>query len=131
MPDLAKGIREVRRVLKEKGVFYCSTFGEHNFTEFLAEWFRLGGESFRPNHNFTMENGAQILRECFTEAEALFYEDSFHITDPEDLVGYLKSLASFKAVLDLPEEKIRRILQEHVKDGAIDLPKEYGMFICR
>ena len=43
---------------------------------------------------------------------------------------YLRSLASFKAVIDLPVPKIRDILKEHAVDGAIDLPKEYGMFIC-
>ncbi len=43
----------------------------------------------------------------------------------------LRSLASFKAVLDLPEQKIRDILADHTVSGAIDLPKDYGMFICR
>ena len=52
-------------------------------------------------------------------------------TKADDLVEYLRSLASFRAVMDLPVQKIRDILTEHTVDGAIDLPKEYGMFICR
>ena len=44
---------------------------------------------------------------------------------------YLRSLTSFKAVLDLPEQRIRDILAEHTSDGAVDLPKDYGMFLCR
>ena len=131
VPDLNKGLKEVRRVLKNGGVFYCSTLGENNFTDKLAEWFRLGGEDFNPNHNFTMQNGAEKLHVAFDDVTPLFYEDSLHITKIEDLVGYLKSLTTFKAVLDLPEKKIKDILSEHVKDGAIDLPKDYGMFICR
>ncbi len=131
VPDLEKGLREVRRVLKAGGAFYCATLGEKNFTDELAEWFRLGGEEFHPNHNFTMQNGAEKLHRSFDEVTPVFYEDSLHITNPEDLVTYLRSLASFKAVLDLPEEKIREILAEHTVDGAIDLPKDYGMFICR
>ncbi|MCR5823493.1 MAG: methyltransferase domain-containing protein [Lachnospiraceae bacterium] len=131
VPDLEKGLREVRRVLKAGGAFYCATLGEKNFTDKLAEWFRLGGEEFNPNHNFTMQNGAEKLHRSFDEVTPVFYEDSLHITNPEDLVAYLRSLASFKAVLDLPEEKIREILAEHIVDGAIDLPKDYGMFICR
>ncbi len=39
--------------------------------------------------------------------------------------------ATFKSVMDLPIEKIRDILNGHVENGAIDLPKEYGMFICK
>lgn len=131
VPDIEKGLQEVRRVLKKGGVFCCATFGEHNFTDKLAEWFRLAGEEFTPNHNFTMQNGKGILGRFFEDITPVFYEDSLHITNTEDLVEYLRSLASFKAVVDLPVEKIRDIIREHTADGAVDLPKEYGMFICR
>ena len=131
VPDLPRGLREVRRVLKNSGVFYCATLGENNFVEKLAEWFRLSGEDFDPNHNFTMQNGAEKLHTVFDDVTPLFYSDSLHITEIEDLVAYLRSLASFKAVLNLPEQKIRDILAERATDGAIDLPKDYGMFICR
>ena len=131
VPDIEKGLKEVRRVLKKGGVFYCATYGEHNFTDTLAEWFKLSGEDFKPNHNFTMQNGKEILGRYFDEITPMFYEDSLHVTETEDLVEYLRSLASFKAVIDLPVQKIRDILKEHAADGSIDLPKEYGMFICR
>ena len=131
VPDIEQGLQEVRRVLKEGGVFYCATFGEHNFTDRLAEWFRLAGEDFKPNHNFTMQNGKGILSRFFSSVSPVFYEDSLHITDAEDLVEYLRSLASFKTVFDLPVQRIRDIIMEHTADGALDLPKEYGMFICR
>ena len=131
VPDIEKGLQEVRRVLKKGGVFYCATYGEHNFTDRLAEWFKLVGEDFKPNHNFTMQNGEKILRKFFEDITPVFYEDSLHVTKAEDLVEYLRSLASFKAVMDLPVQRIRDILEEHTTDGAIDLPKEYGMFVCR
>ena len=131
VPDIKKGLQEVRRVLKDGGVFYCATFGEHNFTDTLAEWFKLGGEDFRPNHNFTMQNGAEILGNSFKDITPVFYEDSLHVTEPDDLVEYLRSLASFKAVIELPVQRIRDIIMAHTIGGAIDLHKEYGMFICR
>jgi ubiquinone/menaquinone biosynthesis C-methylase UbiE len=130
VPDLDKGLSEVRRVLKDGGVFYCATLGEKNFTDTLAEWFKLSGEEFNPNHNFTMQNGGEKLKKYFSEVKPLFYEDSLHITNVEHLVEYLQSLASFKAIMDLPTDKIRDILVEHVADGAIDLQKDYGMFEC-
>ena len=122
VPDIEKGLQEVRRVLKKGGIFYCATFGEHNFTDKLAEWFMLSGEDFKRNHNFTMQNGKEILSRSFENITPVFYEDSFHITKTEDLVEYLRSLASFKAVDDLPVQKTRNILKEHAADGAIDLP---------
>ncbi len=131
VPKMESGIREVRRVLKNEGVFYCATYGEHNFTDVLADWFELDGESFNPNHNFTMQNGEQILKTAFTNVEAKFYEDSLHITNIDDLVDYLQSLASLKAITDLPSDRIHEILTRHSYGGTIELPKEYGMFICR
>ncbi|MBQ7680176.1 MAG: methyltransferase domain-containing protein [Butyrivibrio sp.] len=131
VPDLDQGLREVRRVLKDGGAFCCATFGEHNFAECLAEWFRLDAEHFQPNHNFTLENGTQQLQTYFSEVQTLYYEDSLHVTDIEDLVEYLRSLASFKAIIEIPVPRIREILEKHAQDGVIDLPKEYGMFICR
>ena len=131
IPDLNKGLQEVKRVLKDEGTFYCSTLGENNFAEILAEWFKLGGEDFNPNHSFTMQNGEEKLKTVFSDVQALFYKDSFHITEPENLVEYLFSLSSFKAIMNLSVPKIRNILEAHVVDGAIDLPKEYGMFMCR
>ncbi len=130
VPDIEKGLSQVRRVLKKGGAFYCATYGEHNFTDKLAEWFERGGEELTPNHNFTMQNGREKLGAFFKKITPLFYEDALHVTEPEALVEYLKSLASFKAVKELPVQKIREILNEHLADGAIDLPKEYGMLIC-
>ncbi len=131
VPKIECGIREVRRVLKNEGVFYCATYGEHNFTDVLADWFELDGESFKPNHNFTMQNGERILMTAFTNVEARFYEDSLHITNIDDLADYLRSLVSLKAIIDLPSERIREILKRHSCDGTIGLPKEYGIFVCR
>ena len=71
------------------------------------------------------------MQKEFNEAKAIVFEDSLHITEMEHLVEYLQSLAAFKAVLDLPVEKIREILSAHFVDGAIDLPKEYGTFACQ
>ena len=131
VPDLDKGLREVRRVLKDGGIFYCSTYGENNFTDRLAEWFRMEGEQFSPNHNFTMQNGEGKLKKYFSEVTPVHYEDSLHITDINHLVEYLGSLTSFKSVMNLPVQKIEEILSGHAVNGAIDLPKDYGMFECR
>ena len=131
VPDLNKGLREVRRVLKDDGTFYCSTMGENNFIERLAEWFQLGGEDFRPNHNFTLQNGREKLQVAFSDIEARTYPDSLHITDVDDLVSYLTSLASLKALNDVPAEKLKEIIMEHAVNGVVDLPKEYGMFVAK
>ncbi|WP_408070136.1 hypothetical protein [Butyrivibrio sp. JL13D10] len=72
-----------------------------------------------------------MLKKAFADVEGRIYGDSLHVTDIEDLVDYLCSLASFKAIMDIPVDRIAQILKEHAFDGAIDLPKEYGMFIAK
>lgn len=131
VPDLQKGLKEVRRVLKDGGIFYCSTYGENNFTDKLAEWFALENEELHFNHNFTMQNGGDILKKVFDEVEPVNYKDSFHITNVDHLIEYLSSLSSFKSIMSISVSKTREILAKHIVDGAIDLPKEYGMFKCR
>ncbi len=130
VPDIGKGLCEVRRVLKSGGRFYCATFGENNFTERLASWFRPEGEVYDPGFVFTMQNGGGKLKSVFTDVTPLFYEDSLHVTDVDDLVEYIRSLASIQPVMDLPPQQIRDVLDSHTVDGVIDIPKEYGMFIC-
>ena len=78
-----------------------------------------------------MQNGAQKLQTAFSNIEARIYEDSLHITDIDDLLDYLGSLASLKMLNDVPREKLKEILLGHAVNGVIDLPKEYGMFIAK
>ena len=131
VPELARGIAEVHRVLKPDGVLYCATYGEHNFTDTLADWLALGGEEYRPNHNFTMENGAAKLKRSFAHVEARFYEDSLRVTDVGGLVEYLRSLVSLRVTDDIPDGRLFELLNSHAVNGVIELPKEYGMFIAR
>ncbi len=131
VPDVYKAMKEVRRVLKDGGVFYCATYGEHNFSDRLAEWFNLSGEKFTPNHNFTLQNGGEMIKSAFSEVKTLFYEDTLKVTDTEDLIDYLLSLLSLKSLNDIPRQRIKDILAEHETDGEIILPKEYGMFISK
>ena len=37
VPDIDKGLAEVRRVLKRGGLFYCATYGEHGIVEYLSK----------------------------------------------------------------------------------------------
>jgi Methylase involved in ubiquinone/menaquinone biosynthesis len=39
VPDLARGLREVSRVLKKDGTFFCATFGEHGMMEYIGSLF--------------------------------------------------------------------------------------------
>lgn len=128
VPDLPRALREIRRVLKAGGTFFCATYGEHGAVETVAEWLRLPLESRYP---FSLQNGAEQLRHHFAQVEQRLYPDAFRITSAEDLADYLLSLTSMSALADVPRDVLCSQLAQHMEDGVIHLPKEYGLFICR
>ena len=78
-----------------------------------------------------MQNGNDILRPHFSSVERLDYEDSLAVTETQDLVDWIKSIISItgysnEIICKLYDyfESIRK------KDGAINIPKEIGLFIC-
>ena len=131
VPDLAKGLSEVRRVLKEGGTFYCATYGENGMMEYIGSLFTDYGVGTSVNTNFTLQNGKEALISFFTDVERDLYEDSLAVTEVEDLVDYIFSLSGMTDLRSLPRDTVRSVLASHMKDGVLTVPKEYGMFVCR
>lgn len=129
VPDITKGLAEVRRVLKSKGKFYCATYGEHGIIEYLSKLLSEYGVEDNVNKNFTLQNGAAILSSVFENIRKEIYEDSLAVTNIADLVDYIYSLSSMSALSSQPREKIQTLLQSHMVKGVLTVPKEYGMFI--
>ena len=129
--DLAKGLSEVRRVLKDGGLFCCATYGENGMMEYIGSLFSGYGIETRVNANFTLQNGAEKLSPYFTEIKRDLYEDALLVTDVEDLVDYIFSLTGMTDLRKLPRETVREVLSRHMVDGVLRIPKEYGMFIAR
>ncbi len=130
VPDLAKGLGEVRRVLKDEGFFYCATYGGHGMMEYIGSLFSEYGVDSRINSNFTLQNGREKLRPFFSQIEQDLYEDALHVTDVEDLVDYIFSLTGMTELRKLPRETVREVLSRHMIEGVLRIPKEYGMFIA-
>lgn len=131
VPDLTKGLKEVRRVLKPSGSFYCATFGLHGIMEYLSGILSEFGVEDNTDKSFTLQNGAEILGEVFPVIRREDYEDSLAVTDVNDLVDYIYSLQSMTALSSIPQDTIRDMLSSRMKDGVLTVPKEYGMFIAK
>ena len=129
VPDLSKALTEVRRVLKPNGKFYCATYGEHGIVEYLSKLLGEYGVEDNVNKNFTLQNGTTILSSVFENIRKENYEDSLAVTNIADLVDYIYSLASMSALSSQPREIIQALLQRHMVNGVLTVPKEYGMFI--
>ena len=130
VPDLPRGLREVRRVLKEDGTFCCATYGENGMMAYIAGLFPDQSAREQVNSNFTLQNGEEKLRSVFGSVRKLLYEDALEITDVDDMVDYIRSLTGMSDLQKLPPEEIRAVLQAHMRGGILRVPKEYGMFIA-
>ena len=131
VPDPDRALREVRRVLKEGGAFYCATFGEHGMMEYIAGLFRDRQVHHQVNDSFTLQNGAEKLKTVFPDVRRLLYEDALEVTEVEDLADYIESLTGISDLQKIPREEVCAVLKKNMQDGVLHIPKEYGMFIAR
>ena len=131
VPNIYKGLNEVRRVLKKDGTFYCATYGEHGIIEYLSKILYQYGVKDTINKNFTLQNGSEILEKVFDTATKLEYEDALAITNVDDMVEYIYSLSNMTTLNQIPKEKVRDKLLHNMVDGVLNVPKEYGMFISK
>lgn len=130
VPDLSMALREVRRVLKTDGTFYCATFGENGMMAYICGLFDGYSLRHEVNKNFTLQSGEEKLRPFFSDIRKDLYEDALEVTDAEDVVDYICSLTGMSDLQKLPRDEIKRVLEKNMRDGILHIPKEYGMFIA-
>lgn len=131
VPELTRGLREVRRVLKDGGRFYCATYGENDMMAFIGRLFEEQRVETRVNTVFTLQNGDTQLKPFFSTVERFLYEDALAVTNLDDLIDYILSLSSLSELQKLPREMLRSVLEAHMRDGVLTIPKEYGLFVAR
>ena len=131
VPDLHKGLSEVRRVLKPGGSFYCATYGIHGILEYITELLRDWEVQGSMLTGFTLQNGGEALSRHFESVQRLDREDGLAITDIEDFADYIYSLSSLANLENVPRQAVLDALESRVENGILYVPKEYGMFICK
>ena len=131
VPDLHKGLSEVRRVLKPGGTFYCATYGETSIAQYLCTLLEDFDLVAKLNKNFTLQNGTAALQQHFTSVQRLDRDDALAVTDIEDIVDYLYSLTSMTNLQPESRAAITETLAAKMQNGVLYIPKEYGMFLCK
>ena len=130
VPDLDRGLREVKRVMKEDGTFYCATYGENGIMAYIAGLFPDCAEAGGVSGSFTLQNGAEKLKAFFPEVRLLRYEDALEVTDAGDMADYIYSLCGMTGLRKLPRDEVVRTLERNMRGGVLLIPKEYGMFVA-
>lgn len=133
--DLNQGLKEIDRVLKPNGVFYCSTYGKEHMKEITELVQNFDSHINLSNHSlydiFGLENGEAILKKYFSNVQRLEYPDSLEITESKPLIDYIMSCHGNQNEILGPrltdfKEYIDELLK---KNGKIVVTKHAGLFI--
>ncbi len=132
VPDIDKGLGEVRRVLKPGGLFYAYTTATNTMWELHDVYRAFTGRiqfSFADLLTFTLDNGTEMLSKYFEGIEIRRYEDALEITEVDDLMDYI---ASYNSIPTEHRDDLRSALVDlRSPNGTIHISKEQGMFICK
>ena len=131
VPNLEKALSEVKRVLKNEGVFYCATYGEHGINEYISSLLTDFEVEDKTNENFTLQNGSDKLKSYFSFVDRFHYKDSLEVKDVDDMVDYIYSLTSIANITNISRGILKQVLETKKVDGVLHIPKEYGMFECK
>ena len=133
--DLNQGLKEIDRVLKPNGVFYCSTYGKEHMKEITELVQNFDSRINLSNHSlyniFGLENGEEILKHYFSNVQRLEYPDSLEIIESKPLIDYIMSCHGNQNEILAPrlaefKEYIESILN---KNDKIVVTKQAGLFI--
>ncbi len=127
VPDLEKGLSEIKRVLKSDGKFYCATLGENGIGGFIKDTLHMPRVK---RSKFTLQNGAGCLLAYFSHVEKKLYEDSLAVTNTNDLIAYIRTLPWAEELQAVSDNEMFSALEACKQDGVIMIPKEYGTFIA-
>ena len=134
VPDRAKALAEMRRVLKPGGRFYAATNGKDHMREIKDLVLQFdpdaGGlwKSFATG-SFRLENGSALIAQSFDHVTLHIYEDGLKVTKAEPLVDYVLSTPVGMA---FDAEKVSRFtafVQQQIDErGALHITKATGLF---
>ena len=134
VPDLSKAISEVYRVLRRGGKFYASTNGNGGMRTYLYNVRKLinpNTPDLSEGFSFSIQNGNECLSKYFEQVQCYNYDDSLYVTETQDLIDWMKSTITISNYSDSDFNKLYDYFEDiRMKQGAIDIPKEIGLFIA-
>lgn len=131
VPDKAKAIAEIKRVLKTGGRFFATTVGEDHMKE-MMDWYRRAHvdkvwESFA--NSFTLENGLEQVRTFFPNVTVSRHEDNLEITELEPIMAYIRSGMRVAELSGEELVKLKSDLEKELQEkGRIFIRKDSGLF---
>ena len=135
LKDLDAGLREIKRVLKSGGRFYCTTYGRSHMKEIdqLVKDFdsRIALSEIKLFDLFGLDHGEQQLSSHFKEIKCYDYPDYLIVTDANDLLEYIYSChGNQMSFLKGQMEEFEDYIRKKVGKRGIKITKNAGLFLC-
>lgn len=135
--NISQALKEICRVMKQEGVFYCSTYGREHMREItlLVQEFdsRIILSEVALYELFGLENGQAMLERHFQSVEKVMYDDYLLVDEAEPLLDYILSCHGNQSeILSQRQLEFKEFLQKKIKEkGGIRITKMAGVFICK
>ncbi|MGG7164745.1 MerR family transcriptional regulator [Clostridium ihumii] len=134
MRDLDSVLKEIKRVLKKGGYFYCSTMGNKNMNELedlilgFSKNIRISRDKI--SNKFGLENGEKILGKYFKDINLNLYEDKLIINNYIDILEYIYSIpGTILEIVDTRKKEFENYVYEKIKkDKGINITINSGVF---
>lgn len=133
--DVLSVCQEVHRVLKNDGIFICSTYGKQHMIEVnqlvqaFDEHIVLSAEHLY--EKFGKENGTAILSSVFQKIQWKSYEDSLLVSSAEPLISYILSCHGNQNQYILNRYHEFRTYVYKKTQHNFSITKDAGIFICK
>ena len=135
VPNRARALSEIRRVLKTGGHLYATTVGEDHMQELSILLHKFDPDlrfDFQKTIvEFTLENGRSQLEACFSNVAVQHYNDDLIITESSLLADYIMSGSRLNTAINRRGTLIEFIAVEMEQNkGIIRITKDSGIFIA-
>jgi SAM-dependent methyltransferase len=135
VPDPARAVAELARVLRDDGVVIAATNGPHHLVELWEIRAEVFGPAFARDEGvevFGPVSGLPTLNRWFEYVEWREYDDELRCTDPNDVIAFITSAppgedASAEQLLQLD----RAVRSRFDADGMLTVSRDTGVFLCR
>jgi SAM-dependent methyltransferase len=134
VPDLARAVRELARVLAPGGRLCAATNGVAHLRELyaLAAGYDPWGDRGASPFAFRLDNAAEVLAPAFTHVEVRRYPDSLWITETQPVVDYLTSMSSWAELAGrVAGDELRARVQAQIDaEGGLRITKDTGVALA-
>ncbi|OPJ60774.1 MerR family transcriptional regulator [Clostridium oryzae] len=137
LKDRDKALNEIKRVLKNSGSFYCSTYGKEHMKEIeqLVKEFdsRIALSEVNLYDIFGLENGESELKNYFHEVSKYIYDDYLLVDNELPLLDYILSChGNQHEYLNSKYVEFKNfIIQKINKKNGLRITKMAGIFCCK